>query len=157
MASLEEIYRRYSRDVYRYAYWISGDATEAEDLTSESFVRAWAGAEDLRAATVKAYLFTIAHNLFLQRRRRADRQVELDPELPDPAPGPDRLVEQRGEVRALLKAMQALPVVDRAALLMRAEHSLPYEEIARSLGLSLSAVKVKVHRARIKLASLLRS
>ena len=40
---------------------------------------------------------------------------------------------------------------------MRAEHSLPYEEIARSLGLSLSAAKVKVHRARIKLASLLRS
>ena len=44
MVGLEEIYRRYSRDVYRYAYWISGDATEAEDLTSESFVRAWAGA-----------------------------------------------------------------------------------------------------------------
>jgi len=123
MVGLEEIYRRYSRDVYRYAYWISGDAAEAEDLTSESFVRAWAGAE--------GYLFTIAHNLFLQRRRRGDRQVELDPEFPDPAPGPDRLVEQRGEVRALLKAMQALPVADRAALLMRAEHSLPYEEIAR--------------------------
>ena len=157
MVGLEEIYRRYSRDVYRYAYWISGDATEAEDLTSESFVRAWAGAEDLRTETVKAYLFTIAHNLFLQRRRRADRQVALDPEFPDPAPGPDRLVEQRGEVRALLKAMQALPVADRAALLMSAEHSLPYEEIARSLGLSLSAAKVKVHRARIKLASLLRS
>ena len=157
MVGLEEIYRRYSRDVYRYAYWISGDATEAEDLTSESFVRAWAGAEDLRTETVKAYLFTIAHNLFLQRRRRGDRQVGLDPEFPDPAPGPDRLVEQRGEVRALLKAMQALPVADRAALLMRAEHSLPYEEIARSLGLSLSAAKVKVHRARIKLASLLRS
>ena len=52
----------------------------------------------------------------------------------------------------MLAKLQELPEVDRAALLMRAEDQLPYEEIARALGLTLSATKVKIHRARLRLA-----
>ncbi len=52
----------------------------------------------------------------------------------------------------MLAALQTLPEIDRAALAMRSEDQLPYDEIARVLGLSLSAVKVKIHRARLKLA-----
>jgi RNA polymerase sigma-70 factor, ECF subfamily len=54
----------------------------------------------------------------------------------------------------VLAGLQKLPEVDRAALLMRAFEEMPYEEIARALGLSLAAVKVKVHRARLALAGL---
>lgn len=54
----------------------------------------------------------------------------------------------------MLEGLQQLPEADRAALLMRAQHELPYGEIAAALGLSLAAVKVKIHRARIKLAQL---
>jgi RNA polymerase sigma-70 factor (ECF subfamily) len=50
-------------------------------------------------------------------------------------------------------ALRQLPEVDRAALLMRAEDGLPYEEIAAALGLSVAAARVKVHRARLKLAA----
>ena len=50
------LYRRYSQDVYRFAYWLSGNVADAEDITSETFVRAWAGADGVRAATAKAYL-----------------------------------------------------------------------------------------------------
>ena len=157
MVGLEEIYRRYSRDVYRYAYWISGDATEAEDLTSESFVRAWAGAEDLRTETVKA--------LPLHHRPQSLSAAASPGRSPGRA-GP-RISRPGSRARPSGRAEgggASSPQGDAgaacgrpAALLMRAEHSLPYEEIARSLGLSLSAAKVKVHRARIKLASLLRS
>ncbi len=152
MIGLEELYRRYSPDVFRFAFWLSGDRSEAEDITSETFVRAWAGAEDLRMSTVKAYLIAIARNLFLQRRRRSKGHCELDASLADPGPGPDRQVELQDELHAALARLQTLPETDRAALLMHAELELPYEEIARALGLSLSAVKVRVHRARIKLA-----
>ena len=48
--------------------------------------------------------------------------------------------------------LQKLPEADRAALLMRAQHEMPYEDIAKTLGVSLAAVKVIIHRARLKLA-----
>jgi RNA polymerase sigma-70 factor (ECF subfamily) len=53
---------------------------------------------------------------------------------------------------AVLEQLQRLPEVDRSAVLMRALESAPYEEIARALGLSVAAAKVKVHRARLTLA-----
>ncbi len=52
----------------------------------------------------------------------------------------------------MLTALQALPEIDRAAVLMRADDEMAYEEIARALGISVSAAKVKVHRARLTLA-----
>ena len=83
---LSGLYRRYSQDVYRFAYWLSGNAADAEDITSETFVRAWTGANRVRAATARAYLLTIARNLFLQQRRRdPGRHDELHDEA-DPAP-----------------------------------------------------------------------
>ena len=152
MTSLEELYRQYSQDVFRFAYWLSGSRSEAEDITSETFVRAWVGAEDLRMATVKAYLIAIARNVFLQTRRRDRRHGPLEVDVADPGPGPEVQAERRDELGAVLARLQQLPEADRAALLMHAEFELPYEEIARALGVSLPAVKVRVHRARLKLA-----
>ena len=152
MTSLEELYRRHAQDVFRFAYWLSGSRSEAEDITSETFVRAWAGAEDLRMNTVRAYLITIARNLYLQSRRRAGREDSLDVDVADHGPGPDEQAERRDELNQVRAALQKLSEGDRAALLMHAELELPYDEIARGLGLSLSAVKVRVHRARLKLA-----
>jgi RNA polymerase sigma-70 factor (ECF subfamily) len=152
MASIEELYRRYAQDIYRFAFWLCGNSHDAEDIASETFVRAWAGADDLRMGTVKAYLLVIARNLFLQQQR-SRRQGELDQNVPDPAPGPEQQAEQRDELRAVLQELQKLPEVDRAALIMRVQEGLPYEEIARCLGVSLVAAKVKVHRARLKLAA----
>ena len=151
MTIIEELYRRYAGDVFRFAYWLSGSRVEAEDIVSETFVRAWAGAGNLRMATVKAYLIAIARNLFLQRLRGVRRQVPFV-EVADGAPGPERAVDVRDELQVVLARLHELPEVDRAALLMHAELELPYDEIARALGLSVAAVKVRVHRARLRLA-----
>jgi len=58
----------------------------------------------------------------------------------------------REEFRAVLRRLQELPEIDRAALLMRAQDGMAYEEISRALGISLSSTKVKIHRARLVLA-----
>lgn len=102
---------------------------------------------------MKGYLLTIARHLYLERRRRASRQTGLSGDRADPHPGPDRIHEGRQDLARVLDALQELPEVDRAALIMRVEEELPYEEIGRSLRLSVSAVKVKVHRARRRLAA----
>jgi RNA polymerase sigma-70 factor (ECF subfamily) len=80
--------------------------------------------------------------------------VVLPDALPDHRPGPEAVAAGRLELAAVLGALQALPEVDRAALLMHAQDAMPHAEIAAVLGLSVPAVKVKVHRARIKLAAL---
>jgi RNA polymerase sigma-70 factor (ECF subfamily) len=146
-----ELYARYANDVYRFALYLSGDPTQAEDIASETFVRVWTAPEQPRLATVKAYLFTIARNLYIQGLRRDSRRTSLDEHLPDHALSPEAAAEQRAELRAVVLALQQLPEVDRTALLMHVQDGMPYEEIAAALGLSLAAVKVKIHRARLKL------
>ena len=107
-------------------------------------------------STVKAYLFTIARNLHRKQWRRVVRQEELDKRMPDPATQPDEAMANREEFQRTLAAVQALPELDRAVLLMRAEDELSYEDIAAATGLSVAAAKVKVFRARAKLAALLK-
>jgi RNA polymerase sigma-70 factor (ECF subfamily) len=129
-----------------------GDPAEAEDITSETFVRAWLAQTPIRTETVKAYLFAIARNLYRQERRRSKREAPLDALERDPAPTPDQLVEDRLALAEAQAGIEALPEVDRAALIMRVLYDLPYDEIARALSLSVVAAKVKVHRARLRLA-----
>ncbi|MFZ3202202.1 MAG: sigma-70 family RNA polymerase sigma factor [Candidatus Acidiferrales bacterium] len=154
MTSFGELYKKHAADVYHFALYLSGERGEAEDITSETFVRAWTSPEPIRMATVKGYLFTIARNLFLQGLRKKSRQVALDEELRDPQAGPYAHAEQKAELDAVLARLQKLPESDRAALVMRAFDDMPYEEIARALGISLAAVKVKIHRARLALSDI---
>ena len=151
MLDFQDLYESYATEVYRFAYWLAGDSFEAEDITSETFVRAWVNSSTIRTETLKAYLFTIARNVFLEQQRKSKRQVALEDVHPDPAPGPDVLVESRLELRRVHRVLQTLPEIDRAAFILRVQHELPYAEIARVLGLSLSSAKVKVHRVRKKL------
>jgi RNA polymerase sigma-70 factor (ECF subfamily) len=152
MTDFSTLYKKYAPDVFRFALYLSGDRSQAEDITSETFVRAWTSPEPIAVPTVKAYLFTIARNLFLHGLRTQGRSVPMDVELRDPQASPYIQAEQKQEFRAVLAGLQELPEIDRAALLMRALDGMAYEEISRTLGISLSSAKVKIHRARLALA-----
>lgn len=151
------VYERYASDVRRFALYLSGNAGEAEDIAGETFVRAWIATDDIRVETVKAYLFSIARNLYIGRLRRRSHDTALTPEmsavLKDPGPGPDARAGARDDLDAVLEALHAMPEVDRSAVLMRAE-GVAYHDIARTLDLSPAAARVKVHRARMKLNQL---
>jgi len=156
LSDFGDLYGKYAPDVFRFALYLSGDRGEAEDITSETFVRAWTSPTPIRAATVKGYLFTIARNLYLQRLRGRSRHVALDEGIPDAQAGPHERAESKAEYEAVIGGLQRLPEADRAAVLMRAVDGMPYEEIAQALKLSLGAVKMKIHRARLALAGLAR-
>jgi len=148
LADLESLYRKHAPDVFRFVLYLSGNRHDAEDITSETFVRAWTAPGEIRMATVKGYLFMIARNLFLQSLRTRGHHVELTDTLRDPSPGQEADAEHASELADALAGLQELSEIDRAALLMRALHELPYEDIAAALGLSLAATKVRIHRAR---------
>jgi RNA polymerase sigma-70 factor (ECF subfamily) len=149
------LYRTYAHDLRRFAVYLSGNAALADDLVSEAFVRAWTTRDRIELSTVRGYLFAIVRNLFLQHQRRAWRRQPLDEQTVDRRPGPEVLAGDQDQLRLVLGALAGLPEVDRAAVLMRADDGLAYEEIAAALGISVASAKVKVHRARLKLAEVL--
>jgi RNA polymerase sigma factor (sigma-70 family) len=151
MLSFQELYTTYSNEVYRFAFWLSGDSFAAGDITSETFIRAWVRRSTIRTETLKAYLFTIARNLYLEQGRKITRQVALEDVHINPAPGPERIVEAQMDIAKVRQILLTLPEIDRAAFTMRVQHELPYAEIARVLEISLPAARVKVHRVRKKI------
>lgn len=153
MLKFNELYESYAPDVYRFALWLSGNRFWAEDITSETFIRAWVHYHPIRTETLKAYLFTIARNYYLGQLRKEKFIVDLSEEYPDPSPELQQVLESHLEIRRINRFLQTLPEIDRAAFILRVQHELPYAEIARSLKLSISASKVKVHRVRKKLSA----
>jgi RNA polymerase sigma-70 factor (ECF subfamily) len=127
VTDIGDLYRKHGADVFRFVLYLSGNRADAEDITSETFVRAWTSPSPIRMDTVKGYLFTIARRLFLQGRRGASRHVQLSEELRDPGMSPHAQVEQSSELNAALASLQTLSEIDRAALLMRAHDELSYE------------------------------
>jgi RNA polymerase sigma-70 factor, ECF subfamily len=149
------LYNRYAADVYRFAHWLTGNPNDAQDITSETFVRAWTAPEEPRMETVKAYLFAIARNLHRKQWRRQSRLEVLDEAMPGQTAQPDEAAVNQEEFRRTLEAVHALSEIDRTVLLLRAEQELSYQDIAAVTGLSVAAAKVRVFRARAKLAEIL--
>ena len=155
--TFHDLYERYAGDVYRFAHWLTGNPDDARDITSETFVRAWTAPEEPRMATVKAWLFTIARNLHRKQWRRQSRLESLDETMPDRKTAPDTAAAEQDEFRVAWALVQSLPEADRTLLLLRAEQEMSYEEIATVTGLTVATAKVKVFRARARLAALLKS
>ncbi len=154
MSDFQALYQKYAQDLFRFALYLAGNRAEAEDIVSETFVRAWTAPGPIRPPTVKAYLLVIARNCYRQGLRRSGRISSLsgaEQDFADPRQAPHESAEQRAELASVMEDLQRLPEVDRTALLMLAVEEMSYEEIAVTLGLSLGAVKTKIHRARLKL------
>jgi RNA polymerase sigma-70 factor (ECF subfamily) len=151
MINFQDLYESYAGEVFRFTLWLAGNISEAEDITSETFIRAWVNHNKIRTETLKAYLFTISRNIYLQRQRKKKRQVALEDNHPHPAPGPEKLTESQVRLKNVHRVLQTLPEIDRAAFVLRVQHELPYVEISRVLELSVTASKVKVYRVRKKL------
>lgn len=147
----QSLYEKYAPAVRRFALFLCGDAMMADDITSDTFLRAWLAQGRIRELTVKSYLMMIARNVYRDLQRREWRKTELDEHSADPKIGAHAHFEQKEEVGAVMAALQDLPEIDRTILLMRALDDMPYEEIAAALEIPVTTAKVKVHRARAKL------
>jgi RNA polymerase sigma-70 factor (ECF subfamily) len=155
MNEFETLYRQHASAVFRFAWGLCGDRSAAEDIVSETFVRLLVRAPRIETRTALAYLLAVARNTYLTGRRRRRREVPLPAEILDPAQDPADSLDDQERLEAVLQALGSLPEGERAALLLRIDHDLPYEDIASALGTSVGAVKVRIHRARLRLASAL--
>ncbi len=152
--SLEELYRQYRGPVQHYLLRLTGSPDQAEELAQETFIRACASIMSFRGdCSVATWLFRIARNTYLSSLRRSTTtRIDTDEFLAipdnnahsDPSHYHD-CEEQRDAIRI---ALLELPEKQRTILLLRDDEGLSYAEIADVLGISLSAVKVNLFRAR---------
>jgi RNA polymerase sigma factor (sigma-70 family) len=144
-------------DLRRYARSLTGDSWAADDLVQDTLERAcqrwslWAAGSDLRA-----WLFTLMHNLFIDGARRAVRQqassrVDVDDvahELAAPGGIPDQALD-------LQRCLMRLPAEQREVLLLVTLQDLGYEEAARITGVPIGTVMSRLSRARARLRDLM--
>ena len=138
----------------RYARALVGERASADDLVQDTLERAWAKLHLYRRGTdLRAWLFTVMHNVHVNRVR-ATRPVDpLEEEMPELA--------QRGTqadallVRDLDRAIARLPADQRAVLLLVTLEEMSYEEVATTLGIPIGTVMSRLSRAREKLRAMM--
>jgi RNA polymerase sigma-70 factor (ECF subfamily) len=153
MNDLESLYRQHASAVFRFAWGLCGDRSSAEDIVSETFVRLLTRGPRIETRTALAYLLAVARNTYLNGRRQRVREVPLPEEGLASGQDPSGRLDDQALMAAVIAALRSMPEGERAALLLRVDHDMPYEEIAIVLGTSVGAAKVRVHRARLRLAS----
>lgn len=138
----------------RYARALVGDRAAADDLVQDTLERAWAKLHLFRGGTdLRAWLFTVMHNVHVNQVRAARPTDALDEELPELA---QRAVQGDAlVVRDLERALAALPAAQREVLLLVALEDLSYEEAAQVLGIPIGTVMSRLARAREKLRVLM--
>jgi RNA polymerase sigma-70 factor (ECF subfamily) len=155
MIDFDGLYRDHAPHVRRYIRHLSGDAALADDITAETFVRVWQTRDTLRHETLRAFLFAIARNLFLSGVRVTWRRAALEDVHADPAPDPEMRAVGRDDAARLERALATLAPADREPLVLRAIEGLSYEAIGQVMDLSPGTAKVRVHRARRRLLTLM--
>jgi len=148
----------YQAPVYNLAYRMLGERMEAEDAAQETFLRAFRNLGQYDPARpFRNWLLSITAHYCVDRLRRQRPLLALDDELATGRVGanPDDAViawETRERIQRLL---MCLPAEDRAAVTLRYWYDCSYEEMAQILGTTVSAVKSRLHRARLALVRML--
>ncbi len=153
-----QLVETYQRPVYNLCYRMLGEPEEAEDAAQETFLRVYKNLKYYdNQRPLSTWILSIAAHLCIdQLRKRRMFLVSLDDtpliDPPDGKPGPESALAVKEDQRRVQALLQTLNPQDRAAVIMYYWYDFSYEEICRSLSLSLSAVKSRLHRARLAMA-----
>lgn len=161
----DALVKRYHKQAYNIAYRLTGNHTDAEDLTQEAFVRAFRFFGNYRRdLPFENWLYRIMSNLFVDDLRRKpkariqslDAPVGNDPsaesnaylEIPDSRDEPERVVLHEELDEKIQKALDSLPADFRMTVVLADIEGMSYEEISETMNCSLGTVRSRLHRGR---------
>jgi RNA polymerase sigma-70 factor (ECF subfamily) len=170
--AFEVLLDRHFNSVATFCYTFCRDRDQAQDLSQEIFMRVYRNAASYRpVAKFTTWLYRVAANLCINESKKAKlrRTVSLDGPVgsdPDASrivekmsagdPGPLTAAERHEAGRLIEEAIDALPEDQRTTLVLVERQNLPYKDIADILGITVSAVKMRVKRARENLREALK-
>lgn len=160
--AFSELVKRYTSAIYNVTYRYTYDAQEAENLTQETFLRAWNALPRIELdKPLKPYLVKIAVNLchdWAEQKKIANvvpLEAEGESDIPDEGSDPLRVVSDQ-ELRTRVRAkLELLPPLYRTVIALRYTEEMSYEEMATALDMPTNTVRTHLHRAKMKLRELL--
>jgi RNA polymerase sigma-70 factor (ECF subfamily) len=167
-AAFQQLVERHQDVIVGTVAKMLGNPSDAQDIAQQVFLRLWKSAKRYKQkAKFTTYLFTITRNLvFNESKKRSRRKThsleEREDEsfqqfADDSSKSPDAETLQTELQSAVDKAINTLPQKQRLAVILRRYENMPYEEIAKVIGCSVSAVKSHLFRARSDLRTILKS
>jgi RNA polymerase sigma-70 factor (ECF subfamily) len=158
--AVSRLYRLHAQMIYRYIAYRVPTTADAEDLTSEVFMRMLEGLASYEITSVpfEAWLYRIAsHRIadFFRKRSRQQTDVELHDSVTDDNPLPEDSLQKRQEFRRLRSALSILTQEQQDILILRFMENKSHQEVAEILGKSPSAIRTMQHRALVRLSQLL--
>jgi RNA polymerase sigma-70 factor (ECF subfamily) len=160
--ALERLLERHERRVYRFGLKMCRDPEAAKDVLQETLIAAARTVKDFRgASSPSTWLYAIARSFCIKQRRRSkfapEHEESIDSadagrevrEIADPGRGPEEALSGRQVERALEEAIGELDPIYREVLLLRDVEGLSAAEVSEAVGISVDAVKSRLHRARV--------
>lgn len=150
----EQLIGIHMHDLFRYAYWLSGNRVVADDLVQETLVRAWKSMDRLNdSQAAKGWLLTILRR---ENARRFERRRPQESQIPtEQLPATHQSYDTSTEAFVLRRALGQLPEQYREPLLMQVIYGYSQKEIAAQLGISVAGAGTRLFRAREKLREML--
>lgn len=163
--AFDELIRRYERKVYNFAFRLTHNHNDAEDIAAEVFVRIYTSIGKFRGdASFVTWLYRVVTNIYLDacKRKRARPQQSLEEmvesegsslqrQVEDPAPSPELVAVSNERTDLLRAAIASLPEYQRVMIVMYHQEERSYEEIAASMDMPVGTVKSRLNRARLAL------
>jgi RNA polymerase sigma-70 factor (ECF subfamily) len=160
--AFELLVGRHQSSILNLIYRFIGDRTKSQDLAQEVFIRVWQAAKTYKPeARFTTWIYRITANLCLNelksaRRKKlfqflqsdADNEIHGEKDFPDGSPSPEDLLLAKERSHQITKALQSLPENQRMAVILKRYDDLSYEEIARILNCSVSAVESLLVRGK---------
>ncbi|WP_246009316.1 sigma-70 family RNA polymerase sigma factor [Brevibacillus fluminis] len=156
--NLDHIYRLYMKEIYLYLYRLTRNEKQAEELTQDTFTRAYLYLDDYQGEKVRPWLFKVAYHAFVDWHRKHRAQIPMDPvvlqemvEHADDRGSPEKQLLEKEEWQTFLKLLDLLSEKQKQVLLLRYKHHFTYAEIGEVLDVTAADVKITVYRGRQKL------
>ncbi|HEY8744778.1 MAG TPA: sigma-70 family RNA polymerase sigma factor [Chloroflexota bacterium] len=150
--ALEALYQRHAAALFGYLLTICSDRTVAEEVLQDTLLAVWRAAGSFRGrSSVRTWLFAIARRQVRDRNRRQRLPMVEDEQrltAVDPAPGPEQIAVNQGELRDLVAGINELTVAHREVLALIFVHELSYHEAAQVLEVPVGTVKSRLNAAR---------
>jgi RNA polymerase sigma-70 factor (ECF subfamily) len=165
LGAFNDLVRKYEKQVYNFAYRLTGNYDDANDVAQDAFLRVFNAIGTFRGdSSFSTWLFRITTNVFLDERKKAkshpqtslDEYLELGEssvarQIEDPSPTPEAVLEESERAQILQKAVGDLPEYQRAMVTLYHTQQKSYEEIAEIMDLPIGTVKSRLNRARLAL------